>query len=63
MITEGSMKRMARLLRRRLEGRVPSYIVNQLSDDQLVDRYNAHHASKVQVLRDRKAAQEFKKDP
>lgn len=63
MITDNSKKHLARILRRRLEGRVPAHILNQLSDDQLVDRYNAHHASKLQAVRDRKAAQEFKQDP
>lgn len=47
MIAEDSKKHSARLLRRRLEGRVPSHILNGLSDDELIERYKEHHASKL----------------
>lgn len=46
----GTSKRLADMLRRRLEGNVPAKILEQLSDDQLVERYNNHHQMKVEQL-------------
>ncbi len=51
MITDDSKKHLARLLRRRLEGRVPSHILSLLSDDELIERYNEHHAFKLSTIK------------
>ncbi len=58
MVAEDSKKYLARFLRRRLEGCVPADILDRVSDDELIERYNEDHASKLEAARQRKAAQE-----
>lgn len=58
MVAEDSKKHLARFLRRRLEGCVPGHILHRLSDDELIEDYNEHHASKLEAVRQRKATTE-----
>lgn len=58
MITGDSKKHLARFLRRRLEGRVPSHILRQLSDDELCASYQEHNAVQLRIARERTTKQD-----
>lgn len=47
-----SIRILARHLRRKLEGRVPTGILARLTDSELVEKYRQHHETKLAALRD-----------
>lgn len=51
-----SHKILAQMLRRRLEGHVSAHVLNTLTDEELVQQYHEHHASKLQAIREKRQA-------
>jgi hypothetical protein len=56
MQSEHSKRIFASHLRARLQKNVPQHILDNLSDDQLVEQFHRHSRLKAQVLSDRHAA-------
>ena len=50
-----SQRLLARMLRARLRNSVPQHILDNLSDEQLIDRYHRHCQVKAQLLAERAA--------
>lgn len=51
-ISEQAERIFAQSLRKRLEGRVPSYCLDMLSDADLVRKHREHHKIKLSLLAD-----------
>lgn len=51
-LTDMQVRILAGMLRRRLEGRVPSEMLARLSDADLVRKHREHHEAKLALLTD-----------